>query len=71
MRKADDVAVGADRDLIRQLTSGKQVARNVLVIRSRPVELLADCMLRIENDDALLELMTHGLECTDLSGIAC
>ena len=65
-RTANNIAVGADGDLVRQLAFGGLVSRNVLVIRSRPVELLADCRLRIENDDALFELMTHGLDCTKL-----
>ena len=49
---ADDIAVHADGDLIRQLAFRGQVSRNVLVIRSRPFQVLAQARMGIENQNA-------------------
>ena len=58
---ADDVAVGADGDLIRQLAFGRQVSRDVLVIRSRSLQVLAQTRMRIENQNAFPKFIAKRL----------
>ena len=68
---ADDVAVGADGNLVRQLTFSGQVSWNVLVIRSRPFQVLAQTRMRIENQNAFPQFIAKRLNRADLIRISC
>ena len=63
---ADDVAVGADGDLIRQLAFGRQIARNVLVIRSYTLKMLSAAFMGIEHGNRLAILATNHLNGSNL-----
>ena len=70
-RTANDIAVCADGDFIRQLATGWKILRNVLVIRSRPFQVLAQTRMWIENQNAFPQFIAKRLNRTNLIRISC
>ena len=58
--------MSTDGNRIRKLTAGRQVARNVLVIRSDSLKMLSAAFVRIEHGNSLAILTANHLNGSDL-----
>ena len=63
---ADDVAVGADGELIRQLAFGGQVAWNIPIKGRRHLQFQTVRFVRIQHNHLLAKVLSHRKDCADL-----